>query len=259
MLESEVTFIITPGSGDAILTKIKSLKSIGEYQFSPIKQQNIQDIYFDTEKSALESHQSALRIRLLNNQTLITLKGSEHPNRWGGINRMEIEEKWSQESLEIITSKLKEKGIIIPYEKEFFVQDNPVATFQNMQLLAIQKRDTHRTTKDITFSPNDKPPITLAELAIDTCKYYVSNETINHVEIEMEMKSDLQQPHKRSLVNIFMDTYKSRMQIWPHNKLSTGNAIAHLYATGELSHLIRNNKHLNPEAYPLIDQYLSAT
>lgn len=259
MLESEVTFIITSGSDDDVLAKIKSLKSIGEYLFSPIQQQNIEDIYLDTEESSLKAHHFALRIRILNDQTFITLKGLDQPNQWGGINRMEIEEPWSQASLENIHSKLKDEGVMIPYEKHFFVQDNPIATITNMQLLVIQKRDTHRTKKDIAIDTIDDSPGKFAELAIDSCKYYVRNNTIKHLEIELEMTSNLYQTHQVPLVNNFMNRYKPIMQIWPHNKLSTGKAINHLYSTGELSSLIRDNKKLDPKAYTLIDQYLSIT
>lgn len=257
MLESEVTFIITTVNSDAILNEISSLESIGKYLFSPMKQETIQDTYLDTNESTLKSQRMALRIRLLNDQPLISLKGPDHPNQWGGVNRMEIEDRWSLESFEGICAQLKENGISVSYEKHLFMQDDPIATLTQMHFRVIQKRDTHRTKKDVRIIISDNYTEKFAELAIDTCRYYVRNTTIQHIEIEMEMTSDSHQAHMGPLVNTVILGYKPLLKIWPHNKLITGEAITHLYATGKLSHLAGNHNRLDPKAYALIHQHLS--
>jgi inorganic triphosphatase YgiF len=108
-LELEATLIILSDNPQTVTQHIAVLTSVANYHLLPKERQPIRDLYLDTPDKALQAKRVALRIREVRGKHWITLKGPSQPTEGGGVERLEIEALWSQDSL----AKVVRRHIVI--------------------------------------------------------------------------------------------------------------------------------------------------
>jgi hypothetical protein len=241
-IESEATLVIC-SEPEAVAAKITTLKSIVGYLLKDEGIRMIRDVYFDTPADhALRNRKLALRIRQINSDTLrITFKGPSYPSSDSNTQRrQEVEEEWSKQGLQKITSRLKEENISLLekplyYEANYYIQEinHAINTIKQMGLEEIvQDRTMKRIVRNViplnSHSQENNTEI-LAELTIDSVTYCFENNKVMLYEVEVEAKEDkasnIPNVLSSALIAIFGTNVLRR---WQYSKIATGIAIREL-------------------------------
>lgn len=250
MIETESTLIVCSNEPGEVIARIAELRSIAEFDLVPQKTQVIEDTYFDREDRALESKKLGLRTREANKQRLITLKGPPRLNEANISQRLEIELRWSNESLQTVVGELINWGIEIEELSKDVDFDQPERVVAKLGLEVIQRRENRRQIRNVVRSGHAND--VLAELAIDSLAFNFNGQQVHHKEVEIEAKSDEGVNLIPGLTATLQGLFPSDLVAWDYGKLSTGLVIEHLSDSGELKSLLDENGNLKPEAYPRI-------
>jgi hypothetical protein len=273
--ELETVIVVASDDPKSIANEIEGLSSIGGYFLLYGSPKNIRDRYFDTNAKDLNSQKLALRIREINGDKLLTLKGPSVP-RGEAMQRMEIEKKWSHEAFEHVLEELRSRKIEISLPEDASRNDmtKPNA-FQNQTsseikcimsrygLKEIQDRETSRIIRNVV---SERYGPILAELAIDRVCYHLNDESIVFYEVEIENKSQDDGFDVIGAVGIMLlMRYPEAMHRWTHSKLEIGKAIdeinPHLHK-GDFLEIINDKKDsktlylLKAAAFDEIDRHI---
>jgi inorganic triphosphatase YgiF len=255
-LEVEVALILYSETPQEIANQIASLSSLGDYWLAPIETQDIHDRYLDTNNRSLRDRKIALRIREINRNILLALKGpSRVVSNSRHMERYEIECEWSKDSLIKILLELSNREIRLE-EPSLDNLNNPINIMKSINLEVIQDRETHRVVRNVHLPGNVCSEV--AELAIDRGVYHFRDCDIRYYEIEIEAKDDCGSAAMKSLVDELQIMFGSEILIWRHSKLAMGMAIENLLKEGLITKHINRNGYLKPEAYDIIRSYLEA-
>lgn len=253
--ESEATLIIWSENPQAVARRIAGLTSIASYRLLPRGSMAIHDVYFDTLDHALQTQELALRVREIGAAHWITLKGQSQPSGWGGVNRFEIEVPWSQDALTRVVKELAGRRIKTLQQRQDFDRAQPLEVVASLGLEVIQDRETHRQVRDIVSAGEESSSV-LAELAIDSVVYHLSDQQIYHHEVEIEAKAEDVSAVFDAVIETLVTTYGPALRRWDHSKLITGKVIEKMLGEGSLQGLLDANNNLKPAAYDRIDDYL---
>jgi inorganic triphosphatase YgiF len=253
--ELEATLIILSDNSQTVAQHIAVLTSVANYRLLAQVSQPIRDLYLDTPDKALQAKRIALRIRELRGKHWITLKGPSQPTEEGGVERLEIEALWSQDSLAKVVQELLGEGIEMPRQSTDFDLLHPVSSVASLGLKIIQHRETHRQVRNIVPMSAERKPV-LAELAIDSVAYHFGDQEIRHHELEIEAKVRDGSTVLRSITESLISRYGPVLRRWDHGKLATGKAIEQLLRERALEELLDRHNHLKPVAYDTLDDYL---
>lgn len=253
--ELEVSFIIISGDPKDTFEHLVGLKLAGNYRLLPRSSQNIHDIYFDTKEEALKSAHASLRIRNVNNNSLITLKGAPDFTDWGGTDRPEIENNWSKTALERIEQELNQLKIPFAPAEKFYSQ-KPVEMLEHMGFQIIQNRQTVRQLRHVVDPGEEDSPL-LAEFALDCVTYHFENLAVHHREIEIEAKADGNEIILKAIVDDLLESFPGKLRPWIYSKLATGKAVEQMARAGILENLLDSGRNLVGTAYEIIENYLS--
>lgn len=174
---------------------IASIEKLSGFTFVEQPDQIITDTYLNTENRDLKG--SSLRIREVDDKTLITIKGK---NKNAGLDkpasRSELEVEWPWEG-------------VSPWD---------VADLFNMDV--IQERTTHRRVRNIYHGKNKL----VAELAIDeVCYNFNDDYKVRFFEVEVEGRDDnLAVPY---VIDALKKKFPSLLKKWNNSKLSTGSLL----------------------------------
>lgn len=250
--ETEIALAICVDDAARIAKKIAARRALGAYRVEPQKTQKIRDLYFDTRDHALQKQRLALRIRDLDGDALITLKGPSRANADGVPERLEIEARWSRAALTRLLRELDARGIAIKISPRDFARADPRATLARLGCRVIQDRTTRRQIRHIV--PRDAPrKIVDAELAIDAVTYRFGKQRVHLREIEIEAKRV--EARVGEMARQLATEFAPALRVW-YGKLTTGRAIQVLLEQGALQDLLDAKNNLTPRAYDRISRYL---
>lgn len=253
-MEIEATLIICSADPREAARKIAALTSIGNYRLQAQDSQTIHDLYFDTPDTALKTRNLSLRIREIGGKKWITLKGRSQRSDWGGVERMEIEEPWSESALTGVATELMDRNIRMPHKIHEFDVGEPVDVMFRLGLEVVQHRETHREVRNVVGGETGN--FILAELAIDSVVYHFNDRTTCHHEVEIEAKVKDASPVLRTVIEALIAMFGPTLRRWDYSKLATGKAIETLLSEGTLDRLLDASNNLKPAAYDKIAHLL---
>ena len=251
-IEAEATLLIRAEDAEAVAGRIAAMTLIAGFALVPREQQDIFDVYLDTANGSLQSQTVALRVRRVNGNRLVTLKGPARAMEWGGVERLEIEMPWSEGALERISGALRERGVTLADGDMRFDAVDALATLASAGLHPIQVRETARTVRDVVEGDT-----VLAELAVDATVYHIGDRRVRHHEVEVEAKAEGAGEAIGAVIDGLVTEFGAVLRPWAHGKLQTGKAIEMLQADGALEGFLSEDNRLAPGAYDAIDALLS--
>lgn len=253
--ESEVALIIISRQPEEVVARLVDLSSIPGYHLLPRDSLRMRDLYFDTQDRAFESQKLALRVREIGAKNWLAMKGPSKKMDWGGVERLEIEQPWSQDAMTKVVKALADRGIETVKQWCFSEHGHPRQVLQDFGFQVIQDRETHRHVRNVVRLAEAADPA-LAELVIDTVVYHLGDRAIRHYEVEIESKADTGVSVILPITDGLSAELGQVLQRWDHSKLAIGFALEKLLNRGDLDGMIAPNGNLEPAAYDKIDGYL---
>lgn len=232
------------------LEQISRKSIVIHYKLIKIGRQKIRDIYLDSTDDQLKQQRLALRLRKINHHFFLTLKGKTQMAKWGGVSRLEIELPYSLSALKKIDEILKQNNISFNLFAKKSVTENPLTFLQHAPLKIIQDRETSRRIRHIVSQEHSEK--ILAEMALDTVTYRLTNLTIHQAEIELEAKSSAGIEAIQHIHNFLLQTNPDKLRIWTLSKLTTGLLLEKISQKENLQSYLDNQNYLLPEIYELI-------
>lgn len=217
--------VICSENPEDVADRISEITLVSDYRLIHYSTISIRDVYWDNSEGTLRRKRISLRLRKIDNNLLVTIKGGGKLTDWGGVERLEIEVPWSPDGFYRIIDELKSNSIDLPLNINNFDTENPAETLVNLGFNPIQDRETNRKIKNITLNKNSE---VLAELAIDTVFYKVKDQIVRHFEIEIESKHKNGTEAVKKVLANFSEMFGSLLRIWTFSKLSTGLALEQL-------------------------------
>ncbi len=249
--EFEVTMRICSEEPEGVFRDIVMTRTIGSYELIYRERLTIHDQYYDTPQGSLAEKGYALRIRTVGKRRILGLKGNEHVNEWGGIERTEIEGPWSKEG---VTKVLELVGSVHLGEEDF-VPDDPRKTLAHIGLNAIQSRETDRTLLDVAFTDVQARPV-IGVMSLDRVCYEVGTRKFLHFEIEVEAVDGIDRIYLAEFVGSLKDAFPEDLCRWDHNKLITGRALEILIEQGTLSPASQSGDLIPPAWYDAMESWI---
>ena len=145
MAEREAKLVIRDARPEAIADAVAALDHLAGARLVSAGEVALRDVYLDTPARALSRRGDALRVRVADDETLLTLKGSSREVDPGVLEREEIEEPWSAAALDRLRALLTARGIALGVAP---AAGEPVAALRAMGLEALQERETHRRLRN---------------------------------------------------------------------------------------------------------------
>lgn len=252
--ELEAALIIRSDTPRRLAEQISELTSIAGHRLHPEPPQPIRDLYFDTPEHALASKHVALRLRTIGDRVLVTLKGPARLSDWGGAERLELEEPWSEKALARMVEGLRRAGAVLRPSQG--AKGRPTEDLTALGLTAVQDRETHRQPRGVTRM-DDTHGTQLAELAVDAVIYHFGETVIRLFDVEIEAKSAGGPPVVRAITERLVSRYRPALQPWPYGKLVTGEVIERLLRESALDGLLGPDNTLMPAAFDRIESVLT--
>lgn len=253
--EVEAAFLVVSNRPRDFVDQMENLQSLGKYKIRSGKKKLIRDSYFDTPEHALQALRIALRIREVDGKWFFTLKGPSSSISSGGVERLEIEEVWSDDALRKVQEVLRRSNIDIDSIEPSFEDKDPIDIMSGHDLSVVQVRETERTVRNIAHKVGD---LVVAEMAIDSVKYIFSDidSAIRIYQIEIEEKDWGSPLIIGELADELEDKFKPEIRRWNYGKLATGKAIKKLLAECDREKIVDSKGNLAPDVYDWIENYL---
>jgi inorganic triphosphatase YgiF len=249
-VESEATLLICSEKPAEIARKIARLTSLAGYRIQTNSPLLLRDLYFDTPNRALQAQEFALRLRGINQKWWIALKGKSEPLDWGGVQRLEIEARWSRRSWKMAVRELERRNIAL--QGQLARRADPIDALTSRGLRVVQRRETRRRVRKLMARRGTR---VLAELAIDTVTFHFEPR-VRLYEMEFEAKAQDAPAALKMVMDDLLNRYGSALRRWEHGKLATGKAIEAMLRDGSLRGMLDAQNNLRLEAYHRIDDYL---
>lgn len=247
-MEVETKLLIIAPNPETFLRQMANTSTILNYQLRKKGRRKIRDIYLDTKSGDLKTGRLALRLRKMNNNYLLTLKGKTVIYDWGGVKRLEIELPWSLKSVKQMNRILTENQIPFIFSENLYRTLNPVNYLHQLtDIEIIQDRETRRLIRYIT--QKEHPEKILAEMALDIVSYHLQNLLIHQAEIELEAKSSAGIKAIQHIHTFLLQKYPDALRSWTLSKLTTGLLLEKMSQTESLSSFLNDQNFLLPEMY----------
>ena len=257
MPEIEVTLLICAEEPERVANRIAGLTSAAGYRMVPQSPVLIHDYYLDTEDWSVRRAGLDLRVRKIDDTSLITLKGPPTSLGSGIIERLEIELPWSSQARTRILEELHIRGIDLLERRADLAHANPLPAMAALGLISLQHRENNRAIRNIVSAEADGGPI-LAELVIDSVIYHLGRRTIGHHEVEIEAKSEGGIGVLKAVAEELLEVCAPHLQPWEHSKASTGLAVEKLLDQENPAALLDDQGNLKPAAYEIIHRLLTS-
>jgi CYTH domain len=252
LTEIEATLVIRSEDPASIVKELAALTSIANCRLQPRDSILIRDTYFDTGPA---KDKFALRIREVGRTQLITVKGPMRRTTWGAVERLEIEEVWSAESLRRAMEEIRGETFLLPVNESEFDWISPVEVMKRAGLEVLQRRETFRHVREI-LSGTGHTDRRIGELAIDSGIYHFLNLDVLHYEVEIESKGEEEAEMLKAVLDGLVSAYGEDLLPWEWNKLSTGLALETILGRLPREALLDENNVVLPKTYELIDREL---
>jgi inorganic triphosphatase YgiF len=252
--EVELSLVIAADDPESVLRRLARLRDVGPYALHARGSDRIVDRYFDTPDGALQKQGLALRLRTLDGETLIGLKGPRRSASTHTEDRLELERPFSGEAVEEVRRRTGRAGAAAG-STDADGADPDAVLEAALGVALIQRRETVRLLRDVADAREVSGPV-LAELALDRVHFEVGSREVRHYEIEIEAKrTGRGTSATRAIAEDLVTRHPDELAEWPYGKLPTGRAIEQLLADGKLADLGPDGA-LTPRAYEQIRRYL---
>ena len=248
MSEREAKLVITGDRPSAVADEIAALSTLAARPLDRAGTVSLHDVYLDTPGGALRARRESLRVRVADGRAFLTLKGPGREVEPGVIERDELETPWSEVAYARLLDILAPRGIPL---RSIPVTGDPVAVLLASGLARLQERETSRRLRYA-----DGASVPIAELAIDEVTFRLAAGPLRHHEVEIEAKAPEGASYLPRAVEALRALFGAALTPWRYGKLSTGQAIERLLATGDGRSLIEGDR-LSPAAYPRLAELLS--
>ncbi len=250
--EYEVSLVVDAACAESIFQQVAALQMLGEHRLVEKSTIFFSDDYFDTPDLFLFEAGFGLRIRTVDRQQLVTLKGKTRKTKWSGSERLELEFPWSfagwSRIKEVLVHELPELSI----EEEFNEAIEAEIFFKQLGFDKIQRRKNKRQLRLIL--PTNSAQV-LAELALDSLTLVFPQKEFYMYEIEIEARSELAIPAIQKMISDLLARFDQSIRIWEHSKLATGVAIQALMNQKQINTAIDRKDRLTLKTYQLLDDY----
>lgn len=245
--EVEAKLVIRSDRPREVAEEIASLIAVGRFRLLPRGTLSLRDSYFDTGDEDLRRAGASVRIRAVDGEWWITLKGpAERDARSGTVERDETELPWSGEALDRVVAALSALGVDLSSGREGAGGDDPVAALRALGLRPIQDRATERRVRDVLREEGGDP---VAELVVDSVRYDLGGREAWHHEVEVEAKGRKGVKEVRAVAKALRERFPDALRPWTRGKLGTGRVLERLAGSGELEGLLGPDGSLTPAAY----------
>jgi inorganic triphosphatase YgiF len=250
--ETEGKLIIVSEEPMMIADRISRLDKIGNYVLGDRLKHKLEDVYFDTERKELSANLISLRIRSVDGQELLTLKG---PGEASGLSqtRLEIERDWSVDALQTILAAIQGAGIGVSTRGDLPRGSSAEESLSLLGFGVLASRLTQRTSLTVKKTAG---AAAFAELDIDDVLFSAQDTKVRHFEIECELKPSGSPEVVDEVLGELRKMFGC-LQPFPFSKLAIGQALTRLSESGRLSGLL-SGQVLRPTAYPEIQRVLDS-
>lgn len=253
--EIEVALILCDDDAELLAQRIAALNRLGGFQLATASSQTIRDSYFDSPDSRLAAAHLALRLRELDGDVWLGLKGRVREDIGVLTDRLEIEARWSESALKRIARELSSQGVVLTFPENDF-EAEPVGQLLAAGLVLRQRRETWRDRRLVIDIGRSSEPV--AELAIDLVAFDVDGVPVVVREVEIEAMSREATPAVERIVDALYAEFPDGLRRWPYPKLLTGEGIRVLKEVDDFADLLKPNGLLRPDGYRRLDQILKA-
>jgi inorganic triphosphatase YgiF len=250
-LELEAKLAVISDAPRVVADGIARLESLEDWTLGEPDVISVRDVYFDLPDLPLESKGIALRLRLLGNQHVMTVKGPETRVE-DALRREELEQHWSLETLDLIRRRLHDWGIPLPPPPSLGNEMAPSAVIGRWGFVIVQDRGTFRRCRDV-WQGAAEAAVT-AELAVDEVVYRIGGRNVRHHEVEIELRSG-RTAHLGEIVAGLRRRWPE-LTVWPHSKYATGKALETLLGIPQPELEISGNGDLLPDGYARLERWL---
>ena len=253
--EIETTMVVLSNHPEKVVQEIAELDAVGDYLLAPQPSRNIHDVYLDRVDRGLAKKRFVLRIREIDSECLITLKGPPQNTSRGLISRFEMEVPWSPEGLRGILSKLGSEQEIVGVDEDFLKGREPLEVMKSLAFKTIQDRHNYRQIRNVYY-PSQKESDAFAEMAIDAVTYHFAGQHVRHYEIEIEATGTGKLDEIVEIRDKLISTFDGKLVAWRYGKLTVGIAIQRMLKDGVLGSLMDGDGNLAPVAYKVMKRHV---
>jgi hypothetical protein len=136
--EIEATLAVVSPSPDETGDQIAALRSPAGYRLFPRSKVVLHDVYWDLPDGRLGAQHIALRSRTTDRERLLTLKGRACRLQTAGVERLEIEESWSEPALASALQALEALGLAPDIPDGSAWSENLDATLRTLGFIVLQ-------------------------------------------------------------------------------------------------------------------------
>lgn len=221
--EVEISLVVTSPDPERTFGRLARLRAIGPYTLKPRGSEHIVDRYFDTPDREFSRRGLALRLRSIDQTTLIGLKGRTRSASTTTEDRFEREQPFSPDLIGEIAERIGRRISARPAVKSGASPEDLLRVHLDARL--IQLRETKRLLRSVEDSEN-RPGIELAELALDRVLFKFEDQAIRHYEVEVEAKrTGRGTKAAKDVAGGLLSEFGDDLAEWPYGKLPTGRAI----------------------------------
>jgi inorganic triphosphatase YgiF len=247
-VEREITLVICSDSRETTADRIADLAAIDGYCLIHHDAYTIRDVYFDTRDRMLSKGRWSLRIREIDEDRLITVKGPGMPVDGEGLERSELELPWSQAALKTALDSVP--CLPSPYQDSGnrLAFPDPLSALAAAGFSPVQRRTTVRRPRDVR---TDQGSSVVAELVVDMVRYELAPVPILHYEVEIEAKAPQPAQEMERVASALLKAYGEALLPWKLGKLATGFLMEELLAREGVGGCVRDGR-LTRAAYERI-------
>jgi hypothetical protein len=253
--EIEIALVIVGREPGGVANEVAALESLGGVKLEAAPTRRIRDVYFDAADERLHRAGLALRLREVDGEPWVTVKGQERRRADGTVERLEIEGPWSPAVLHRVLEVLRSHGCFHGVRPPQSASVSPLDGIRSLGLTVIQDRTTRRRPRRILGGRGQAGPI--GELAIDEVEYEVGGQLVRIHEIELEARSEAGEAMVGALAGALVEAFSPRLRRWPHSKLATGRALEQLATEQVLDGVIGPGADVLPAGWDLLAVRLS--
>jgi inorganic triphosphatase YgiF len=255
MEEREIALVILPDGPDVVSQEICRLTELGGYRLRKAPLIVLRDMYWDLPDRDLGARRIALRLRMTDDRTWVTLKGPSKPAGDYGVRRLEIERPWSGQGLQEVLRVLDQENIHLERPATQEQAADAIGTMRHLGLKPIQDRETTRQPFDV-LGPDRSDAEAIAELAIDKTRYRIKHAVVTLRQIEIESKACGGGSAAEAMAATLQQRYPTVLRPWRYGKLATGMALERLLDGSDDRDLLHADGTLDLSAYDRLATYL---
>jgi hypothetical protein len=246
--ETEATLLIAADAPERVADAVAALTELDGFALLPTPEQSIRDWYFDTPDGALAGARTGLRVRELDAQRLLTIKGAPRPGPHGTVTRDEQEQSWPDGAWALLRTELGEL-LGVPAAPP---ASDPVRALDALGLVIVQDRRIARRPRSAL--PPSGARARVAELVVDAVLFDLGGRAVRHHELELEVKAEGGDEAVGRLAESLERRFAPSLRPWHLGKLSTGRALARLIDELGADAVLTADGRVRPSAYDEIER-----